>query len=450
MSIQDTISRFLKESDKLVKDADLQAKLFELYKGSIVPIFNDYLSTVYKKARTKDQMKRNISPLNIIPKYVCKLSKAYSTGYSRSSSNKVDSELIEWYERESDIDKVLILAHELSTLQRSALIEHYVDDGAVRHRVIPAHKFWVYSNNVVNPNIVDTVIIHFTNDGKSDIFKLYTADDIVAFDDKGQLRNEFIDGEVGNPLGILPFTYINLDETCIKAKPDNDLFEMGMFLPKQFTSLNYVSEYQTHAITVLFNVPPGQEFEALPDSVWVLNQGDDGSQPPRVESISANPNIKESLELIATQLEVFLSTRGIRSDINGSQLTASGISKAIDEADTTDLIIKAQQLMRVTEYDFFWRLAYIHNFYSQSNYISNKARFSVDLLDNINISFVKPKNTNQDTQAANNIVQFYEKKLIGRRTALKMLFPELSDMQIEDIMQDEVDDGQNTGPSASE
>ena len=425
------------QEDSALAEQRTNSRLYRMWRGGLKGILEAEIADKFTKTRIKDQLNRNLLSLNLVQKINEKLAQAYTLGVERKA-DVISDPLIEWYQTEANIDGILKLANEISTLQKSCLIQHFFAEGRVQHRVIPSHKFWVLSHDPVFPERVDTAVLWYgTDEDDRQLYVAYTAEEILAFDSEGESRPELVDGQTVNEWGILPFTYINLDPTSIGPVVDDDLYNIGVFFPLQLANLNYVAEFQTHAITIAYNIPKGSKFDAAPDSVIILNRGDDPDEPePRLETITPGSQISETKDLVLLQLEMALELRGLKVAINSSGDSMSGIAKAIDGADTSEIIIKSQELFKEVERDFWWRLSHIHNIEANNGNAEQKNRFSDKFIYEYSAVFPKPKPVIDPKAESDKVIQELQAGIISKKMAIKALYPELTDDQVQEIIDD--------------
>jgi hypothetical protein len=141
-------------------DLALHAKTLDILEGNLEPYVLDSLQRQLSP-RVFMYAKDRLVPINILPRYVDKLSNIYQTGVTREviDGEQADSDLVSWYEGELHINMKMHLANKLYNACGSALVYPYTTDEGPDVRVIPNDRFVVYSDNKIEPNQPTMVIL---------------------------------------------------------------------------------------------------------------------------------------------------------------------------------------------------------------------------------------------------------------------------------------------------
>ena len=97
--------------------------------------------------------KERVVPINILPRYVDKLTNIYQTGVLRDVKDGVDEDdsLVSWYSDKFKINKIMHHGNRLFNACKSCLVHPYMTDKGPSLRVIPNDSFVVYSEDPINP-----------------------------------------------------------------------------------------------------------------------------------------------------------------------------------------------------------------------------------------------------------------------------------------------------------
>jgi hypothetical protein len=145
--------------------------------------------------------------------------------------------------------------------------------------------------------------------------------------------------------------------------------------------------------------------------------------------------------LISFQVKSWLETRGIKSSSfgNSSEVSASGISKVIEEGDSSDEIAKQKVLFAKFEDDLWQLIKTMHSFWIQSNLLNQtSADFSLSFKPSV--KFADNKIVTDMKTTLEEIKMLNELNLISKKQSIKKLFPNMSDKQVNDYLK-ELEDG---------
>ena len=151
-------------------------KMIDILEGNLETYVMDGLRRILS-ARVLPYALERLVPINIVPRYVDKLSNIYQTGVSRTviDGSEADQELLGWYEKKLCANKLMHQSNRLYNACRSALIHPYIGEDGPELRVIPNDRFVVYSDNPIEPNKPTMVILLAGRDAaQRDIYWVYT------------------------------------------------------------------------------------------------------------------------------------------------------------------------------------------------------------------------------------------------------------------------------------
>lgn len=463
--------------DKILADMDANrhrfknaSDLFAINEGELLPFVEEALAaelspTAFERAR------KRISPVNVLPKVVSKLSTLYNLGVSRtveeddetgSQNVEVNQEIVDYYVKEFGMDPRMDLSQEQFNLNKYTALEPYLDttseEPVPKLRILPAHTFWVYSDNHMDPT-EPTVFIKIlggfnkhTGEAAEDgtfetrtvtVFMGYTDTDIIAFDSDGEARPEFMESnpEGINPYGQIPFIYIANSEYSLIPNPNTDTKPLTILIPKLLTDLNYASQFMSHSIIYAIDA----NIEGLsgnPDAVWNVKSEttQDGADVNRAQigTIKPEVDIAETLNLIKTQTQMWLDTMGLRASSVGDltvENAASGISKLIDESDATAVregqAVKYQDVERE-----FWELVGVmHNTWLEMGENLKERRVVTGDLK-VRVEFPPQEPVKDEEKIIRTEAMKLKEGLTSKRRAIAAANPDLDETEVDELMEE--------------
>lgn len=446
MSLADDVELLLDhiKSTKEQQRVEHNTALFDIFEGNLLTyIIEDLKSQFSPKAQ--EQIKHRLAPINILIKYVDKLSKIYQQNPVRmtESDQQSDKDLVEYYETKMNFDVKMNNSNEFYNLFKNTLIEPFLHRGMPRLRAIPSDMFWVWSNDMEDPNFATHVVVsmgHEKSAARKTLYRAYTDDEFVIFDSDGNVRRELmrdLENEEGiNPVERIPFSYANMSQNLLTPQVDSDVLKMVKVLPILLSDLNYAVMYQAFSLVYGIDVDT-QKIEKNPDSFIEFHSTKDGLKP-EIGSIKPQVDITEVLNLIQSQFSFWLNTRGIRAGAIGqvsAEQFASGISKLIDEMDTFEARQKQVVTFQSTEEDL-WQLILHHldPFWRKNNMLDVTApRPASDSLE-VKTAFPAQLPMVQRGQSVRDLEAERDAGFISTRRAIKKLNPRMTEEEIDDLL----------------
>lgn len=418
--------------------------LIDINEGNLSP----YVEADLKKqlaAQSFEQIMHRLSPINMLPKVMDKLTNIYQTGVTRQvmDGTETDAALLDWYVKSYKANEQLHESNMYYNLTKTSLVYPYVYRGAPKLRVYPSDNFVVYSNDTVDPTRPTHVIIYYGKIDKKDIYYAWSDTEFVIVDSEENIRIDLMaqygNAEGMNPVGRLPFVYVNASKQHLCPKPDTDILRMIKLLPIMCSDLNLASMFQCFSILYTIDVT-NADLKFAPNAVWPLQSDSTTDKKPEIGSIKPTVDYDQVLNLIQSQLSIWLSTKGIRAGSIG-QLTqdnfASGISKMIDEMDTFEARQKQTTVYQNAEAEL-WDLTmnYMHPYWSETGAIDNTARWTPTAT--VATKFAVQLPAQSRGVAVRDLRDEYAAGFISRKRALAKLNPEMTDTEI-DILMAEID-----------
>lgn len=443
MSIADNI----KNLNSYIRDNSVMlghnSDLFNIYEGDLLR----YLVKALEQQLSPQSFeiaKKRIAPVNILVRLIDKLSKIYQQNPVRRvvDGTENDAELLQWYENNMRMNSTMNNANEFFNLFKTTLIQPYVHNGKPKLRSISSDKFIVYSDDSIDPNNPTTVITFHTGkslDGKTSVpvFYAYTDDEFMIFDSEENIRYDLMgDNEGINPYGKIPFVYVNRSKNLLIPKIDEDVMKMVVLLPVMLSDLNFGVMMQ--AFSIIYGIDIDDKgIKLSPNAFWNFKSDPETDKQPQLGILKPQMDIKDTLELIQSEISLWLQTKGIKSSSIGkltSENFASGISKMMDELDTSEEREKQVNYFKDAEYDF-WELItdYLHpEWMRQGLLIDQNLSFSGSAT--IKTDFAQQLPILNRGDIVRDLDAEVKAGFISRRRAIKKLNPRMSDTEIDQLI----------------
>ncbi len=433
--------------EQVVKVVDRQ-KAYTAHNSTLLDVFHgnlmQYIMADLKKSLSPQsfiQQCYRLAPINILPKIIDKLTNIYQTPVIREvqDGKESDSELLSWYVEKMSANDALNQANEYYNLTKASLIYPYVAKEKPALRVIQNDKFAVYSNDPIEPEKPTHIILFGDKDGDTDIYWTWTDTQFMVSDSEGKVRTDLMasfDNQLGiNPIGRLPFIYVNESRNHLLPPQDTDTMTMVKLLPVMLSDLNLASMFQCFSIIYGIDVSD-QALTFSPNAFWSLKSDPTSDKKPEIGTIKPQVDYDQVLNLVQSQLSMWLSTKGIRAGSMGTLTTdnvSSGISKFIDEMDTFEARQKQVATFQKADQEL-WDLVlnYMHPYWSETGMIDNPARFTPSAKVSVTFALQLPQQTRG--QVVRDVKEEYASGFLSRRRALKKLNPEMTEAEVDELL----------------
>lgn len=451
--------------DKRKSYLNHNAMLFDIFDGNLTKYIISDLKQQLSPQVFAQQMFR-LCPINILPKIVDKLTNIYQTAVLREvvNGNDQDALLLQWYVASFNANKKMNEANEFFNLAKSALLYPFVSKGQPRLRVVKNDRFLVYSVDPVEPNKPTHVTLIGDKVDGHEIYWTWSATEFVITDSEGKTRRDImaqynnIDGV--NPIGRLPFVYINESEQELYPPQDSDTVAMVKLLPVMCSDLNLAAMFQCFSIIYGIDVND-TNLQFAPNAFWSLKSDPTSDKKPEIGSIKPQVDYDQVLNLIQSQLTMWLSSKGIRAGSIGSltaENAASGISKLIDEMDTFESRQKQTTVFEMYEREL-WDLTlnYMHPYWSQTGMIDNNAVFTPSAA--VVTKFAVQLPTQTRGAVVRDLKEEFAAGFTSRRRAIAKLNPDMTEAQIDELereidaertITEVIDDGEGDGTASGD
>ena len=418
--------------------------LFCIYEGELLSFIEAELKNQLS-LQSYEIAKSRIPPINLLTKLIDKLSKIYQQDPMRYAlhGTEADKELLHWYEHSMDMNVVMNSSNEFFNLFKNNLIQPYVYKGMPRLRSLSSNMFTVYSESEVDPTEPTHVITFHENkrkDGSIEkLYYVYTDDEFMIFDTDQKIRRDIM-SMIGNPDGVnvagkIPFVYVNRSKNLLIPKIDTDVKKMVILAPVLLSDINFSVMMQAFSIMYGIDIDD-QGIKMAPNAFWSFKSDPSTETTPSLGVLKPQVDIQPTMELIQAEIGLWLQTKGIKPGAVGtltSENFASGISKMIDEMDTSEERQKQVGIYKSVE-SKIWNLItnHMHPTWKAQGAIDQPLEFHPDVKIVTDFSEQLPMLNRGD------IVRDLQSEVMAgftsKRRAIKKLNPRMSEDQIDELL----------------
>lgn len=371
----------------------------------------------------------------MLTRIVNKLSKLYSTEVTREAETPIDMEIMQKAVDSTKINTTFALANKLFSLHQYFAIEPFFHKGMIKTRALDPSQFLVYSDDKVSNEM--TVFLKYMGDisNTSQLWFAYSDEEFIAFDTDMNIHNEWMGESQGvNPLGQIPFIYVNQYSTKLMPQLDSDILEMTLRIPQLLSDLNYAHKFQAHSMVYGIDLDPETKIDGNPDSFTLFNSREGEGKSGKVDFLKPQVEIESSLKLVTSELGLWLESKNIKAGTVGEATSnASGVAKILDEMDTTQARQEQVDVFAYMEDDFWKLYSKLHNLYI--NEIKDESRgMTEDPLKSIKFTEQKPM---EDEKAKiEKIKMKLEAGLTSKERAVAEANPDLDEEQVEELLRE--------------
>lgn len=424
---------------------NLNSETLDIYDGNLRPyvdaVLKSSLSDVYYNA-----IKDRILPINILQRYVNKVSTTYSKPPQRECEDEQLKEYLEFYESEFDINNSMAVADVYSNMFKGFALEPHINkDGKPRLRVLPFDRFLVMSDSKSSPEEETIFIKIMGKKGESEdsvLLHVYTDTEFDAFYMSGEEASEYLTDNQGvNLIGVIPFIYGKRQVHKLIPTIDSDMIAITKAVPVILTDGAGALMFQCFSIFYGIDIN-AENMKMSPNAFWSLKSDKDSDKTPSVGTIKPEADTQKVLEYVANIFILWLETKGIRvgsmGNISGGNV-ASGISKIIDEMDSSELKKKSMEWFQIDESELWCeKLPKIHNYWITSGMV-NPAKVPPMIVNTdeveIEIEFEKPTPMLSRAEELANVKAELDMGLITKEIAIKLLHPDYSEDIVSEIIE---------------
>lgn len=418
--------------------------LMDIFEGNLLPYVLDDLKKQLNFQSYEQAIHRTF-PVNILTKVIDKLTNIYQTTVVREviDGTDQDAELLAWYEEQFDINNQMHSANELFNLCKASLLQPLIDDGKPYLRVVQNDRFIVRGSDPVIPTKPTDVILLYGMVDEKPVSHVYDNYGFVIY--KGeeidiQAMNDLMNADMINPVGVLPFVYINDSKYQIMPVQDTSVLKVVKTIPVILSDLNLAAMFQTFSILYAVDLDDAN-LKFAPNAVWKFKSDPTSDKKPEIGQLKPQVDIDQVIRLVEAELSMWLGTKGIRPGSVG-QLTnenfASGISKVIDEMDTYEARQKQVTVFTKSE-NQLWDLVFkrMHPYWVSTGVIDNKSLFSPSA--KVKTTFSIQLSMQSRGQMVKDLMEEIAAGFTTRELAIRRLNPEMSEEDIDQLM-DEINE----------
>lgn len=420
------------------------SEALDIYDGNLRPhidaILRSSLSLTYYNA-----IKDRILPINILQRYVNKVSTTYSKPPQRECDDVAHKEFVEFYEEAFSINNSGMIADCYSNLFKGFAWEPYVDkDGKPQMRELAFDRFLVMSDSMVSPE-EETVFIKLMGQKSADkdslLLHVYTDTEFDAFYMNGNSADEYlIDNGGYNLYGCIPFIYGKRQKNRLIPLQDTDILSISKAISVMLTDAAGAQMFQ--CFSILYGIDVSSENMTMsPNAFWSIKSDRDSEhKTASIGSVKPEADTQKVMDFVTNIFILWLETKGIRTGSMGSVQggnVASGISKIIDEMDAYEVKKKSMVWFKKDEEEL-WnkKLPLIHNYWIKSGMV-DAAKVPPMITGEVlvKVEFETPTPMLSRAEELANIKTELDMGTMSMEVAVKTLHPDYDDDMVAEIVQ---------------
>ena len=331
-------------------------RMYDIYNKNITPYLHERIKQNFRTETSASEAVSRLSTVNLLPKIVNKLSKAYSdVSIKNVSSNQKELDFllenIDLKEKRTFINKML-------NLHNCVSLKPFFKENFFFFRVLPAHTFLVYSDDELAPetptHFIKIINANYKNKAlmfKDSVIHIYDSDSYAI------IKNNVVELIDEHPYKTLPFTYITKEFSELLPSSGQDDYEMVTLLPLLLTDNNFALKYKAFSIYYTLNCESG-DMELAPNSIWNFKSSGYENDKPEIGVLTPTLNSEESIKNINNQYSLWLETKNLKSPVfstsNSQSQELSGIAKIIDEADVASDVQAQRKILSSGETELLY------------------------------------------------------------------------------------------------
>lgn len=448
MALKDRRQEIIKYVQSNAAFLNINADALNIYEGNLFPyvdaILKSSLSTNYYQA-----IKDRILPINILQRFINKISNTYSKPPKRKSDIKEEQDFVDYYAQQFDIDQSGQIADAYSNMFKGFAWEPYVDKNKKPAlRELPFNSFLVKSDSKTNPEEEDTFIKimgKLGNNDESVLLFVYTDTEFDAFTMNGNTYDEALKENQGiNVIGTIPYIYGKRQKNRLLPVLDSDMLKICKAIPVMLTDAAGAQMFQ--CFSIIYGVDLNFENATMsPNVIWSLKSDREQEAKPSLGTIKPEADTDKIVQFVTTIFALWIETKGIRvgsiGNIDGAN-ASSGIAKIIDELDVYELQKKSMKWFEKDEKEL-WnkKLPKIHNYWIKSRMVdaSEVPPLTPEGKDfSIKITFEEPKPMKSRSEKITEIKTEVDLGTMTMKQAIMELHPEYTEEVIDDILNNKV------------
>ncbi len=314
---------------------------------------------------------------------------------------------------------------------------------------VPGQENRYYSNSKT-----DTVVADDSDRAKLlERFVVWTKDIHFTMNGFGEL----VEDVVPNPIGKLPFIDIAIEKDFqFFVRRGNDIAEFTIDLLTQLSDLAEISRLQGYSQAVIYSADEPKDLQVGPAKViWIKMNPDAQAAQPKFAFESPSPDLANGLEIINTQLKMFLSSNGLdASTVSGDtpkRAFTSGIDHLLANIDKFQASQEDIDLFRQVETDLFDLMRAWSN---EMQTVTDETALVDDLkigqlsdVIELEVCYQEPQVVQTQTEKEDSVIKRWDNQLLTTKDALKELYGFDDDKADEYMLELEADKMANPRPA---
>ena len=420
----------------------------DIYEGNLKPYVDDILKSSLS-ANYYNSIKDRVLPINILQRFIDKVSTTYSKPPVRKSEIPKSQEFVDFYSNTLQVNNSMSIADAYSHLFKGFALEPYINkNGVPALRELPFNSFLVMSDSLVNPE-EETIFIKFMGkygqDEDTMLLFVYTDEEFDAFYLNGTEASQYLAENQGiNVIGTIPFVYGKRQKNRLIPTLDSDMLSIAKAIPCMITDGAGAQMYQSFSIIYGVDIST-ENLKMSPNALWSIKSDRESDKNPQLGVLSPTAQTDKIMNFVTTTFTLWLETKGVRIGSTGSPDAAnvsSGISKIIDEMDVHELKKKSQYWFKQDEEEL-WnvKLPKIHNYWIKSGLLNPS--MLPPLMDDqqdpeIVVEFEHPKPMISRMEEITEIKAEIELGTMTMEQAIRKLHPDMNDEVIAETLANRV------------
>jgi hypothetical protein len=455
----------------------LQKRRHDIYKDGGKKFLIDQILREFGKDALNEM---RLAPINLLKKIVNKRSSIYKKPPTRTALNDSDQKLIDHYVESLSMNQLMQKANRYFTLASNTVIYTRPHNGKLISNVVPA---WLYSvvPDVYDKTKIEVYIFNSFIEADSTIplsnvpsatgqganlqtstempgqkidsaaneselqcrqYIFWTENEHQTRGPKGEkiiLDPAKAEEQFVNPIGRLPVVNLAKDRDNEPwATQGEDMVDLTIAIQMGWTDVLTIAKHQGFSIlTIVSEEEPKKLTIGINKAVWLKARAQ--GPAPSISYVQGSSPLSEYKELLMDLLGLLLTTNDMDpQSIGGTKSTrtfTSGFHALIAMADNLEATEADKPILLAAEKDQWDVIKKWHNWMIDSGIEMDEeakalGRFSDDFEIQIAYADIKPLESEDEVLAR--IEKERKLELITRRDALKKLYPDLSDKQIDE------------------
>lgn len=270
---------------------------------------------------------------------------------------------------------------------------------------------------------------------KNQRYVFWTKDNHLTCDGNGELAGMStaadVDKTFKNPIGELPFIDIAIEKDFqFFVRRGNNVAEFTIDLLSQLSDLAEISRLQGWSQAIVYSADAPQDVNVGPSKVIWLKQSPDGTAPqPKFEFATPTPDLKASLEIIVTELKMFLTSLGLDpGTISGDspqRAFTSGIDHLLANIDKFKASQEDLDLFRHVEtelFDLFKKWLLVFNDVTDEQKLKDKVNVKIPDTVELEVCYAEPATVQTQTEKEDSVIKRRDAGLVTKKDAVKELY----------------------------